>query len=63
MAKKTVYLGLAPETMVEIVKVNIKTGVSEKREMTYGEWLRLKKQAGFNYLPFQLGYSSFKNKK
>lgn len=63
MAKKIAYLGLAPETIIEVIKVNTKTMESDKKEMRYGEFLSLKKKSGFTYTAFQLGYSQFKNKK
>lgn len=49
---------LAPETLVEVVKIEKSTGISQrKKTLTYKEALKLKSK-GFYYRIYQIGYSS-----
>lgn len=50
---------LSRSTMIEVVKTD-KNGKSWKKEMSFGEWLAMKKQHGFVYRAFQIGFSKFK---
>ena len=63
MSKPKKFLGLPPETIIEVVRVNVKTGKHKKKEMTYSDFLTMEKLSGFNYIPYQLGFSQFITKK
>lgn len=50
---------LSPETLVEVIKICSKTGVSQRKKiMTYKESLAIKNNKGFYYRIYQIGYSS-----
>jgi len=49
---------LAPDTIVEVVKID-REGGAIKKEMEYGKWKLLKKQKGFTYRAYQKGFSQF----
>lgn len=45
-------------TMIEVIRTDAK-GQNVKKTMTYGEWKEMKKQSGFVYRAFQLGFSKY----
>jgi len=50
---------IPPDTLVEVVKINRLTGVTEaKKIMSYEKSLALKNNKGFFYRIYQIGYSS-----
>lgn len=53
---------LPTNTRIEVVKI-AKDGTSEKKEMDFGDYKAMKKQAGFTYRAYALGFSQFANKK
>lgn len=59
MSKKpeTKYLSLPSETIIEVVR--IKDDEVVKKEMSYGDWMKMKKQAGYVYIAYQKGFSKF----
>jgi hypothetical protein len=66
MAKRqstTAFLGLAPETMIEVIAE--RQGKYYLSEMSYREWLVLKRKSGFSYRAYQKGFHQFvlENKK
>lgn len=50
---------LAPSTIIEVVKIH-SDGTVQKKNMEFGEWKKMKKQPGFTYRAYQIGYSKFK---
>lgn len=56
MAKTNPIL-LSPETEIEVIKTN--GTITKKKTMPYGDDLKLKKQKGWNYIFYQLGFSQF----
>lgn len=60
MAKKeTASIGLPYNTKVEVIRT--KSGAKTvKKVMTVSEWLEMKKQPGYHYLAYQIGFSAFK---
>lgn len=64
MAKKqqsgTVSYGLPESTIIEVIRT--KGDEAVKKEMTYGEWITMKKLPGYNYSAFQKGFSQYKLK-
>lgn len=60
MSCKKDKIGLAPETIVEVIKIDRKTGISKaKKIMTLKESLAIKNNKGFYYRIYQIGFSSF----
>ena len=59
MKKDNTY-GLPGDTIIEVVRT--KGDEVVKKEMTYNQWLSMKKQPGYKYSAFQKGYSQFKQK-
>ncbi|MEC4050582.1 hypothetical protein OX284_014175 [Flavobacterium sp. SUN046] len=58
MSKQTKPTLLHESTIIEVVR----TKQGEKtivKQMTYGQFLTMEKQKGYNYQAFQVGYSSF----
>lgn len=51
---------LPAATMVEVVKLDSKGEFIGIKDMKYGDWKVMKKQAGFIYRAFQKGFSKFK---
>ena len=63
MAKKQEKPKFIPDllhstTMIEVIRTDAK-GQNVKKTMSYGEWKEMKKQAGFVYRAFQLGFSKY----
>lgn len=60
MAKKeNVHIGLPYNEKVEVVRT--KSGAKTvKKVMTVSDWLEMKKQPGYHYLAYQIGYSAYK---
>lgn len=56
MAKTNPIL-LSHETEIEVIKTN--GTITKKKTMPYGDALKLKKQKGWNYIFYQLGFSQF----
>jgi len=46
-------------TTVDIVKFDLKMEFVGLKSMLYGDWKKMKKQAGFTYRAYQQGKSSF----
>ena len=60
MAKPTFVADLLPaNTIVEVVKLDLKGEFVGKKDMEYGEWKKMKKQSGFIYRCFQKKFSQF----
>jgi hypothetical protein len=58
MAKRdTTNIGLSGDTIIEVISTNSDEVV--KKEMTLNEWHTMKKQVGYIYTAFQLGFSQF----
>lgn len=55
--KRTGKVELPLDTIIEVVA--IKDGKTIKKEMTYGEALKLKPKNGWTYKNFQRGFSQF----
>lgn len=49
---------LPGNTLLEIVSIKGESVVV--KEMTYSEWLGLKKKKGFRYIAYQVGFQQFK---
>ena len=63
MAKKqqSGTVSLLPEsTIIEVIRTKGTEAV--KKEMTYGEWITMKKLPGYIYSAFQKGFSQYKLK-
>ena len=61
MAKQIFTTDLIPDnTIIEVIKLDIKGNFIGKKDMEYGEWKKMKKHSGFIYRAFQKGYSQFK---
>lgn len=56
--KETKFLGLPNETMIEVVGIKLDKVIVKK--MTFRDWLSLKKQKGWEYKAYQVGFHSFK---
>lgn len=50
---------LPNETIIEVIAINVKTQEVIKKQMTFQEWLNLKKKKDFNYTPYQLGFGKY----
>lgn len=48
---------------VEVVAVNKRTHLAQKRIMAYGDALKLRKSKYYYYYYYQVGYSAFKEEK
>lgn len=59
MAKKTSFELLPLNTVVEVVKLDLKGNFVGKKDMEYGQWLEFKRQSGFIYRCFQKKFSQF----
>lgn len=58
MAKRDLNnIGLSGETIIEVVRT--KGNEVLKKEMTMNEWMNMKKQSGYIYRAFQLGFSKY----
>lgn len=59
MKKKTEVksIDLPDSTIIEVVRT--KDNEVIKKEMTVGEWKKLKKQFGYNYTAYQKGFSQY----
>jgi hypothetical protein len=44
---------------VEVIRT-APDGTNVKKIMKYGKWKEMKKQAGFNYRAYQIGFSQYK---
>jgi hypothetical protein len=61
MPKQTFNTDFLPQnTVIEVVKTDLKGNFIGKKEMTLMEWKIMLKQSGFNYIPYQKGFSQFK---
>lgn len=56
---KTQTNNLAPETLIEVIAVNKKTLKASKKIMSYQKATQIKKNRGFFYYFYQLGFSQF----
>ena len=56
--KETKFLGLPNDTMIEVV--GIKSDKVIVKKMTFGDWINLNKQKGWEYKAYQVGFHSFK---
>lgn len=64
MAKKRGNPNFIPDLLhrnvvVEVIRTG-PDGINVKKTMNYGDWKEMKKQAGFVYRAFQLGFSQYK---
>lgn len=59
MAKKVSFEILPLNTVVEVVKLDLKGNFVGKKDMEYGQWLEFKRQSGFIYRCFQKKFSQF----
>ncbi|MCB0511129.1 MAG: hypothetical protein KDC72_01145 [Bacteroidetes bacterium] len=57
------HLGLASDTLIDVVRINQTTKEYFVKEMTVAEWLNLKKNPKFTYRAYQKGFSAFPNVK
>lgn len=58
--KKKYIPDLLPlNTIVEVIKIDLKGNFIGKKDIKYSEWKEFKKQKGFNYTCFQKGFSKF----
>lgn len=65
MAKQNVFLGLPPETIIEVVAIKKTESNIESItvvEMSIRDWQNIKKKQGFQYICYQKGFSQFKTK-
>ena len=61
MAKKVSFDLLPLNTIVEVVKLDLKGEFVGKMDMTFQQWKEFKKQPKFIYRCFQKKFSQFKN--
>ena len=60
MAKEKSF-GLSLGTIIEVISINKnKKEIIIKKEMTFGEWIELKKNKNYHYIAYQKGFSQFK---
>jgi len=60
MAKPTFVVDLLPaNTIVEVVKLDLKGEFVGIKEMDYGDWKKMTRQKGFIYRAFQKNFSQF----
>lgn len=58
MAKRNIQdVGLSSDTVIEVILTRGEEVL--KKEMTVSEWKNMKKQPGYVYTAFQLGFSKF----
>lgn len=65
MAKQTNYIGLPPETLLDIVAIRKTESEIESItvvEMSVRDWQNIKKKPGFQYICYQKGFSQFNTK-
>lgn len=59
MAKNNATALLSPETEIELIAISKSNGEVSKKQMKYGDALKIKKRKGWNYYYFQIGFSQF----
>jgi hypothetical protein len=59
MAKQTKNIGLPYDTLVDVVKIDLKGNFVGKKTIKISDWERFVKQKGFYYRAYQVGFSSF----
>ena len=61
MAKKPAFIAdlLPSNTIVEVVKLDLKGNFVGKKDMEYGQWKKMTKQSGFIYRAYQKKFSQF----
>lgn len=61
MAKKSSFIPdlLPSNTIVEVVKLDLKGNFVGKKDMEYGQWRQMTKQVGFIYRAYQKKFSQY----
>ena len=61
MAKKPAFIAdlLPSNTIVEVVKLDLKGNFVGKKDMEYGDWKQMTKQSGFIYHAYQKKFSQY----